>query len=136
LKLEKIQKKCTKNLSGFGDLSYSERLIKANLKSLELHRIFADLILCYNILYGLVDIDKANIFDFESSILATRSHGLKLRALKLKCNIALFSYGYRVTKLWNSLSPNAVWSPTLSVFKKHLAEEDFCDALILKFGSF
>ena len=41
LKLEKIQKKFTKSLTGYGDLSYSEKLIKANLKSLELHRIFA-----------------------------------------------------------------------------------------------
>ena len=68
MKLEKIQKKFTKSLSGFGDLSYSERLIKANLKSLELHRIFADLILCYKILYDLVEIDNYNIFDFESNI--------------------------------------------------------------------
>ena len=67
LKLEKIQTKFTKSLAGYGDLSCSERLIKANLKSLELHRIFANLIFYCKILYDLVDIDKANIFDFESN---------------------------------------------------------------------
>ena len=87
-------------------------------------------------LYDLVDIDKANVFDFEANNSVTGSHGLKLRALKPRCNIALFSYGYRVSKLWNSLSPNAVWSPTLSVFKKHLEDEDFSNALVLKFDSF
>ena len=46
------------------------------------------------------------------------------------------SYGYRVTKLWNGLSPNAVWSPTLSLFKKYLDDEDFSDALVLKFDTF
>ena len=136
LKLEKIQKKFTKSLAGYGDLSYSERLIKSNLKSLELHRIFADLILCYKILHDLVDIHNSNIFDFEANSSITRSHGLKLRALKPRCNIALFSYGYRATKLWNGLSPNAVWSPTLSLFKKYLDDEDFSDALILKFDTF
>ena len=61
----------------------------------------------------------------------------KAQSLKTyRCNIALFSYGYRVTKLWNGLSPNAVWSPTLSLFKKYLDDEDFSDALILKFDTF
>ena len=92
--------------------------------------------MCYKILHDLVDIDKVNVFDFEANNSVTRSHGLKLRALKPKCNIALFSYGYRVTKLWNGLSPYAVWSPTLSLFNKYLGDEDISDALILKFGTF
>ena len=136
LKLEKIQKKFTKTLVGYGELSYAERLVKANMKSLELNRLLADLILCYKILHDLVDIDKANIFDFEPYNSVTRSHGLKLRALKPKCNTALFSYGYRVTKLWNGLSANAVWAPTLNLFKKYLYDEDFSDSLLLKFDTF
>ena len=109
---------------------------KSQLKIFRITQNICDLILCYKILYDLVDIDKANIFDFESNNSVTRSHGLKLRALKPKCNTALFSYGYRVTKLWNCLSPNAGWSPTLGLFKKHLVDEDFSDALILKFDIF
>ena len=137
LKLEKIQKKFTKSLLGFGDLSYSERLVKANLKSLELNRIFADLILCYKILHDLVDIDKKHIFSFETGCSVTRNHGLKLRALIYpKYNTALFSYGYRVAKLWNGLSANAVWSPTLSCFKNCLNNEDFSDSLLLKYEAF
>ena len=58
LKLEKIQKKFTKSLSGYKNLSYKERLTKSNLKSLELSRLFADLIFCYKILHDLVDINN------------------------------------------------------------------------------
>jgi hypothetical protein len=112
LKTEKIQKKCTKSLLGYGELSYSKRLTKANLKSLELNRIFADIILCYKILHDLVDINKENIFIFEAYHSVTRSHGLKLRPIiKPKCDTALCSYGYRVSKIWNGLSFNTVWAP-------------------------
>ena len=137
LKLEKIQKKFTKSLLGYGELSYSERLIKANLKSLELNRIIADLILCYKILHDLVDIDKNNLFIFDAYNSVTRSHGLKLRAvIKPKCNTALFSYGYRVAKFWNGLSSNTVWAPTLSCFKKYLNDENLSESLLLKFDTF
>jgi len=136
LKLEKIQKKFTKSLSGYGDLSYDDRLKKANLKSLELSRIFADLILCYKILHDLVDIDKSCFFAYEACNSKTRSHGLKLRGIKPNCNIALYSYGYRVTKIWNTLSPNTVWAPTVKMFKYYLLEENFSDSLILKYDTF
>jgi hypothetical protein len=136
LKLEKIQKKFTKSLSGYKDLSYKERLTKSNLKSLELSRIFADLIFCYKILHDLVDINKSHFFAFESCDTRTRSHGLKMRAIKPNCNIALFSYGYRVTKIWNNLSPNTVWAPSLNLFKRYLQEENLSDALLLKYDAF
>ena len=122
---------------GFGELSYSERLVKANLKSLELHKIIADLVLCYKILHDLVDIDKKHIFFFETGSSITRSHGLKLRAvIKPKCNTALFSYGYRVVNFWNGLSSNAVWSPTVSCFRKCLNDEDLSKLLLLKYDTF
>ena len=131
IKIEKIQKRFTKTLAGYIYLSYNERLIKANLKSLELSRLHADMILCYKILHDLVDIDKYNILRYELSSRITRGHNLKLRAGKH--NTYLFSYAYRVSKIWNSLSPNAVWAPTLGLFKHYLFEEDLSEFLVLKY---
>ena len=132
IKIEKIQKRFTKTLAGYINLSYNERLIKANLKSLELSRLHADMILCYKILHDLVDIDKHNILRYELSSRITRGHNLKLRAGKPNCDTYLFSYAYRVAKIWNSLSPNAVWAPTLGLFKHYLFEEDLSEFLVLK----
>ena len=83
-----------------------------------------------------MDINKSQFFAFDSSDTRTRSHGLKMRAIKPNCNIALFSYGYRVTKTWNNLSPNTVWAPSLNLFKRYLQEENLSDALLLKYDAF
>jgi len=136
LKIEKIQKRFTRYLPGYKDLSYHERLIKANLKSLELCRICSDMILCYKILHDLVDLDKCNTIRYEISSRITRGHNLKLRADKPNCNIFLFSFAYRVTKIWNSLSSNTAWAQTLSLFKQYLYEEDLSDFLVLKYDTF
>ena len=130
IQIEKIQKSFTRTLAGYMDLSYNERLIKANLKSLELSRLHADMILCYKILHDLVDIDKYNILRYELSSRITRGHNLKLRAAKPNCGTYLFSYAYRVSKIWNNLSPNAVWAPTLGTFKQYLIGEDLSDFFI------
>ena len=64
--LEEIQKAFTKKLKGFEMLPCGERLKMGGLKSLELLRICADLILCYKILHNLVAIDKKKMFVFEN----------------------------------------------------------------------
>ena len=135
MKIEKIQKRFTKSLPGFSELTYQERLKKANLKSLELSRVLSDMIFCYKMLHDLVVIDKTNIVEYDTNYL-TRGHGLKLRACKPICNTSLYSYGYRISKIWNGLSPNTVWAPTLSLFKQYLLEEDLSDALLLKCDTF
>jgi hypothetical protein len=135
MKLESIQKSFTKRLPGFADLNYKERLVKANLKSLELERVLNDMILCYKILHEMVDIDKNNILSYDANSM-TRGHGLKLRANKPTCNDSLYSYSYRVIKIWNCLSPNTVWAPTLGSFKRYLLNEDLGDAVTLNYDTF
>jgi len=51
--IEKVQRRFTKKLSGLRDYSYSERLRKLNIQSLELRRIHYDLTLTYQIVFGL-----------------------------------------------------------------------------------
>jgi len=49
-------------------LAYSERLKRANLLSLELHRLHFDLILCYKILFGHVDTKLKNFFEWGPAL--------------------------------------------------------------------
>ena len=55
--------------------SYSDRLYKLNIKSLQYRRLEADMILVYKIVHGLVDIPMNNLFKFyDSRLYATRRH--------------------------------------------------------------
>ena len=139
LKLESIQRTFTKKLQGFDDLSYKERLQKSGLKSLELMRLRADFILCYTRLHNLIKIDSSQMFDYDSYY-GPRSHGLILRAPKVRTDLTIFmikhSFGYRTCNSWNRLSPNTVWAPTLKQFKTELYSEDLSHSLMLEFDTF
>jgi hypothetical protein len=50
-RLESVQRMFTKRLIGFEGLNYPDRLEKAEMCTLELRRLHADLCLCYNILH-------------------------------------------------------------------------------------
>ena len=60
--IENVRRGFTKRLPGFAEHSYSKRLILLNLPSLELRRLHFDLIWCYKIIFGVVDISCNNIF--------------------------------------------------------------------------
>ena len=134
LKLESIQRTFTKKLQGFDDLSYNERLQKSGLKSLELMRLRADLILCYKILHGLIQIDSSQMFDYDSYY-GPRSHGLILRVPKVKTDLGLHSFSYHTCNSWKKLSQNSVWAPTLKQFKTQLYSEDLSHSLMLEFDT-
>jgi hypothetical protein len=135
LKIESIQRTFTKKLQGYEDMSYNERLQKAGLRSLELTRLHADLILCYKILHGLIKINYSQMFDYDSYY-GPRSHGLTLRAPRVRTDLGLHSFNYRTVNSWNKLSPNTVWAPTLKQFKTQLYSEDLSHSLVLDFDTF
>ena len=54
--IENLQRRFIKRLPGVAEHSYSKRLLSLNLPSLELQRLHFDLIWCYKIIFGVVDI--------------------------------------------------------------------------------
>ena len=75
--IEKVQRRFTKRLPGLKHMSYNERLHYLGLSSLELRRLHLYLIYCYKIVFGVVDLNFSDFFEF-SSITATRGHAYKL----------------------------------------------------------
>ena len=63
--IECVQRRFTKRLHGFYNYSYKSRLKYLDLQSLELRRLIVDLIWCYKIVFGLVDIDVNDFFCSE-----------------------------------------------------------------------
>jgi len=54
--VEKVQRRFTKRLIGLNTSSYSDRLCRLGLPSLELRRLHLDLIFCYKLVFGVVSI--------------------------------------------------------------------------------
>ena len=71
-KVESFQRNFNKQLRGLSNLSYSDRLAVLNLPSLELRRLRNDLIWCYKILFGVVDVP---VDDFFKLSLVKHTHG-------------------------------------------------------------
>ena len=69
--IERVQRRFTKNLPDFRMYSYSERLHRLNLQSLELRRLLTDFVWCYKVVVGLVDINADDFFSF-SNLVVTR----------------------------------------------------------------
>ena len=53
--LENVQRKFTNRLHGLYNVSYCERLIACKLESLELRRLYSDIIISYKIIYSFID---------------------------------------------------------------------------------
>ena len=79
-KIESVQRRFTKRLSGFESLDYKTRLSLLNMDSLEMRRLRADLLYTYKILFGLVDQQASDFFTYTRSvhIINTRGHCYKL----------------------------------------------------------
>ena len=75
--VERVQKRLTKRLPGFRHYDYAKRLKLLQLESLDARRVKADLILCYKVVHGHVDIDKNVLFSFPATS-STRGDDLKI----------------------------------------------------------
>jgi len=60
--LESVQKRFTKRLVGLSKIRYNRRLEMLNIESLEERRLQSDLIMCYKILRGFVNLDLLCFF--------------------------------------------------------------------------
>jgi len=117
--LERVQKRFTKRLPGLYQLAYEDRLKHLNIDSLESRRIKTDLLLCFKIMHGFVDIDRNDLFTVDCGHV-TRGHDLRIRRQHTVVNARLFHFSQRVIKHWNSLSRDQVHSISISAFKRSI----------------
>ena len=78
--IENVQRRFTKRLPGCSNLTYAERRCKLCLPTIELRRIYNDLIMCYKIVFGIVKMKIGDFFTFNTNI-STRGHPYKLYVL-------------------------------------------------------
>ena len=117
--VEKVQRKFTKRLPGYGDISYVERRAKLNLKTLELRRLHYDLVMCYKIVFNIMQLRFSDFFVF--STLPTRGHHYKLQVNHAPVNARRNFFACRIVKLWNSLPADTTDFGTLVCFRRPIS---------------
>jgi len=119
-KLEKVQRRATKMILGYKNLSYEERLDRCGLTTLERRRSRGDLIEAYKIITGKEALQWERFFEFAPNK-ATRGHRYKLFK-KPKGTLGQKFFSARVVDLWNGLDDSAVSVDTVTAFKRKLGK--------------
>ena len=122
--LESVQSRFTKRPPGFSDMSYAARLTNLNLQSLEHRRLINDLVMCFKIIHGLVDIDLNDFFTISNNT-TLRGHSFKLVVPIARNNVRKHFFSCRIVNVWNDLPANIVSARSLMTFRKHLHIIDF-----------
>ena len=116
--VEQVQRRATKSIPGFRNLSYKERLIKLDLPTLSYRRLRGSMIEVFKIL-NVYDKEVTPQFHIKQS--ATRGHDQKIYVKTAKKHHPQHhSFHHRVANPWNSLPNEVIHSPNLNTFKNRL----------------
>ena len=118
-KVEGVQRRFTKSMNGLSSLSYISRLHELSLETLESRRLKQDLVMCYKIINGDVEIDPTSFFAFSSNCI-TRGHRYKLLKQSMRVDAYKFSFANRVFTAWNNLPAHVVDAVNVNIFKNRL----------------
>jgi hypothetical protein len=117
--IENVQKNFSKRLHGMSLFSYKERMHLLSLESLELRRIYTDLITVYKLLHGKISCD-VKLSYVQNSMYETRGHTYKLVKNRCRLDITKFFFTFRVTNIWNCLDNNIVCAQNVQQFVNKL----------------
>ena len=101
-------------------LTYTERLRKLDIPSLEFRREMEDMVETYKIMQGIYDEETTKTLVVKSSNSITRNNNNKL--FKSRCNTKMFQHFFtnRIINKWNSLPREIVCAESLNLFKNKL----------------
>ena len=117
--LERVQRRATRMIEGFGNLSYEERLRKTGLTSLEERRIRGDLIETFKMVKDLNNVNYTKFFHLSANN-KTRGNSLKLEKKQCNNNIRQSFFSQRIVNEWNKLPEEVVAAESVNSFKNRL----------------
>jgi len=119
LLLERVQHSFTRLFDDLKNLTYSDRLNKLKLWSLEERRNRTDLIELFKMVRGLSSVPLQTYLQLADGRY-TRGHRWKLVKAHSTCDARLYFFSVRVLNRWNSLPQCAVDVKTVNAFKNQL----------------
>ena len=118
-RLEKVQRRATKQVPGLRNLSYPERLERLQLPSLEFRRMRGDQIKVYKITSGIYNVNQEDFFHAPHSN-QTRGHDKKIAKPAIRTTTKKNSFSFRTIETWNNLPQSVIEAPTLNSFKNRI----------------
>ncbi len=123
--LEQVQHRATKVITCLKHMPYEERLRLLELTTLVKRRARGDLIENFKIMHRLDEVDflvpQSGPAWLTGSLYGLRGHNRRLESQRVKnCEERRMFFTNRLTADWNSLSQQAVDSPSVNIFKNHL----------------
>jgi hypothetical protein len=117
--IEKVQRYFTRRLynrCSFPRIEYCERVSELALDTLQVRRVKTDLVMCFKILHGFVDIEREVFFTLRGAA-RTRGNPLTLVHNKIRLDVAKFFFTNRICEKWNSLADDVVLSNSVEAFR-------------------
>ena len=115
-KLEKVQRRATKMVTGLRNTCYEDRLRTLNMPTLAHRRLRGDLIIMYKLAHGYI---KSSISVPYSTNKSLRGHPLKLETGRFNTKGRRHFLCNRVVNVWNSLPAETVMATSINSFKNN-----------------
>jgi hypothetical protein len=125
-RVESVQRLFIKPVNYLRFSTYKERLVNLGLDSLQCRRFKADLLFCYKLLHGHVDI-KSDYFIVRSPNVHLRGNQYKLAKPTITSARDANFFCNRVINIWNCLPDHIVMADTVPCFKRRLRSFNFSD---------
>ena len=136
-KIEKIQKDYTRAIfkrCNISYTSYSDRLYKLNLRSLEYRRVSFDLVFMFKIIHNISGLQFSDFLKYRPQNYILRNNINNIETIEhFKTNNWTSSFFPRTVLVWNKLPLNIVSSSSLQLFKSNLDKFDLNKITNLKF---
>jgi hypothetical protein len=104
------------------------------LHSLQCRRVKADLIFCYKLLHGQIDVQTDDFVVLANSI-NLRGNRYKLAKSIITTTRDANFYSNRIINIWNDLPDSIVMASTVSLFKRRLPNFDFSAYIMYSYFS-
>ena len=123
--LENVQRRATRMVREFNQLSYEERLKELDLPTLKDRRTRGDMILTYRLIHGKEGINYRKFFTLAERSHNTRGHSLKITKPTIRLETRRFFFSNRVIDKWNNdLTEEEVTASSTHMFKKKYDENE------------
>ena len=121
-----MQKRATKQIQGFNNLSYPERLKKLKLPTMAYRRIRGDMIETYEIINEKYDPEASSFLKLLSNSgnrFSRRNNSNKIVQQRFKTSLRKNSFVVRVAKVWNKLPDQVINTPSTNAFKNRFKDK-------------
>ena len=129
-KLEKFQRRATRIVPSLSHLSYTERLQKLNLPTLQYRRLRSSMLFLYKYSHNLIDADfntNCHICKTTNPLQPSLSNTTRGNSLKYQIQhnpgMRQKFFTYKALPVWNRLKESTVTAPSLNAFKNRLAKD-------------